>query len=67
MDTLPPQRAAVLKAVAVGETPDSVRLPRTTRNRVVDDLKQVELLTDSATLREDADRLFTQAGLMAAA
>ena len=65
MDTLPPQRAAVLKALAVGKSTDSVCLPRTTRSRAVDDLKHVELLTEKGRLRDDARRLFTQAELAA--
>lgn len=63
MDTLPPQRAALLKALAGGKTTSAVDLPRTTKKRALEDLEHVELLTATSRLREDAQRLFTQAGL----
>jgi hypothetical protein len=40
-DTLPPHRAAILRAILKGQSGDSVDLPRTTRRRALEDLEHV--------------------------
>ena len=63
-DTLSPQRAAILRALAKGQRADGVDLPRTTRNRALEDLTLVGLLTPECKLTTEVRELFAVAGLL---
>jgi hypothetical protein len=63
-DTLPPQRAAVLRAVLNGESVERSGLKRHALNRAVDDLKELDLLDERGKLSAYARTLFADAGLL---
>lgn len=63
-DTLPPQRAAVLRAVLKGHSTVSSGLKRHARERAVADLKALDLLDDHGRLTTQTRGLFAAAGLL---
>jgi hypothetical protein len=63
-DTLPPQRAAVLRAVLRGDSAADSGLKRHARDRAVKDLTELDMLDDHGKLTTDTRSLFAAAGLL---
>jgi hypothetical protein len=70
LDTIPPIRAAILRALAAGKAANDAelngqRVPRTTLKRAVDALIVLGLIDgDTKRLTEEARRMFARSGLM---
>lgn len=62
-DSVPPDSAAVLRAVRDGKSPFSLGLPKATVARAIDDLKLSGVLTEESTLSEVGKQLLVGAGL----
>jgi hypothetical protein len=64
LDSLPPARIAILKAVLDAKSPFSVGLPKATVDRAIEDLKLSGVLAEQSVLRETAKSLLVGAGLL---